>query len=73
MKILALYHIYNKIPLLFENEQPPIIEEHYPNEFYGEELFKNSMKMNFNVCGVLSNKSKADIVFSTLMNFECLY
>ncbi|KAK8852979.1 hypothetical protein M9Y10_017976 [Tritrichomonas musculus] len=53
------------------------IDDCYTNEFYKPSFFKNSTRMNFNVCGIDEEdkepKSKANIIFSTFVNFECFY
>ena len=67
--------------LLHQNEIPildgKIQEEYYPREFFNESLFKNSSNLNYSVCGINNEneitENKANIVFSTFINFESLY
>ena len=66
----ALLH-YNEVPIYSKQKLAPYIRvDNYGREFFGEELFNNSMNINFSVC----DKSKnAQIIFSTITNFECYY
>ncbi|KAK8892270.1 hypothetical protein M9Y10_029495 [Tritrichomonas musculus] len=51
--------------------------EFFPKEFFSKKLFQNSSNMNFSVCGINNDNeltnNKANIVFSTFVNFESLY
>ena len=69
LKSVVLVH-KNEIPTKFDDD---IKEEHYSNEYFRDDLFKNSMEMNFYACGIASDKGKADIIFSNLINFESMY
>lgn len=46
-------------------------------KYYHPDLFKNSSRMNFSVCGLNDqgerSKNKAKVIFSTFVNFECFY
>ncbi|KAK8837492.1 hypothetical protein M9Y10_036489 [Tritrichomonas musculus] len=57
-----------------ENEMNELKKNFYPDCYYANEHFENSSKMNFSTCGVDSNnneyKGKANVVFSTFVNFE---
>ncbi|KAK8864795.1 hypothetical protein M9Y10_010320 [Tritrichomonas musculus] len=52
-------------------------KERYPDKYFGDNLFKNPLGMNFDICGIDDNnkkiKDKPNIIFSTFVNFECLY
>ncbi|KAK8839195.1 hypothetical protein M9Y10_032124 [Tritrichomonas musculus] len=65
---------YYKINTMKSNEE---YKKNYPKEFFGDDLFKNPSKMNFPICGISNNnletKTKAKIIFSTFVNFECFY
>lgn len=59
-----------------QNTEKKMIEC-YPIKYYDKDLFNNSSKMNFSVCGLSEEKkesdNKADVIYSTFINFECLY
>ena len=72
---------YNELPYInfqnLPNDDTEYKKEFYPRKFFKKSLFDNPSNMNFSVCGFsnqneLTNK-KANIVFSTFINFESLY
>ena len=57
-----------------------VYSKYYYNDdfdYYNEEQFYNSSKMNFAVCGLDCDnnipRNKPNIIFSTFVNFECFY
>ena len=72
---------YNELPYInfqnLPNDNTDYKREKYPSKFFDEILFKNPSNMNFSVCGISNEnelkKNKANIVFSTFVNFETLY
>ncbi|KAK8889422.1 hypothetical protein M9Y10_034168 [Tritrichomonas musculus] len=73
---------YNEEKYLQNNNQPSSSNDNncYTLDFYDPNLFKNSSKMNFSICGLnlnedddKSSKKEANVIFSTFVYFECLY
>ena len=71
---------YNELPYVNMNNtsgQSSYKKSKFPRRFFSKKLFKNASNMNFSVCGINAEneitKDKANIIFSTLVNFESLY
>ena len=66
----------NELPYYNDEAKKAEMKNLYPNDFFKDELFLNSSNMNYSVCGINAEGikgKKADIVFSTFVNFESLY
>lgn len=81
LKSAVLLH-YNELPINDDKNDSETNDykynpNFYPQEFFRKSLFKNSSNMNFSVCGIGNDneivKNKANVVFSTFVNFESLY
>ena len=71
---------YNELPYInfqnLPNDNNNYQKEFYPEKFFAKKLFNNSSGMNLSVCGIKNQnivKERANIVYSTFINFECLY
>lgn len=80
LETAVLLHYY-ELPYIniqnLPNDNNVYKNEFYQRKFFRRSLFKNSSNMNFSVCGINNDneltKDKANIVFSTFINFESLY
>ena len=67
---------YNELPYS-SGKNSAYNKDYFPEKFYAKKLFKNSSNLNYSVCGVDNekklSKNKANIIFSTIVNFECFY
>ena len=53
------------------------LDKYYDRKYYDPKLFQNSSRMNFSVCGIddkgEKSSNKAQVIFSTFVNFEYFY